>query len=311
MAVPVATVASREDVRTCQICGGAERTTMFRDGPYEVVRCSACGLVYVTPRLTGDALRAVYGEAYWRSDSPKTKGYADYAKDAELYLKTFRRRFRMLRRFVGAQPRRVLDIGCAAGFFLRVCRELGHDPYGVEISTAIGKLAVDALGSDRIHLGDLESAIATRPDTFAPGSFGLVSLWDVVEHVPDPQALLRAARSMLAPDGLLVLETQNVASRFARTLGPKWQHYKHEEHLFHFEPATVRTLFGQAGFEVVHLTPRYGGKYVSFGFIAERAARLNRIASFLLAPLGWFKGANVYLNFFDEMIVVAKPTGKR
>lgn len=307
MAVPMASVASREDVRACQICGSEARNAMFRDGPYEVMRCEGCGLVYVTPRLSGEALRAVYGADYWQSQSPKTKGYADYAKDAELYLKTFRRRFRMLRRFLGAAPRRVLDIGCAAGFFLRVCRELGHAPFGVEISTAIGKLAEQELGADRVHLGDLDSAIATRPQTFAPGSFGLVSLWDVVEHVPDPQALLRSARSMLAPDGLLVLETQNVASRFARALGPKWQHYKHEEHLFHFDPTTIRALLGQAGFEVVHLTARYGGKYVSFGFIAERAARLNKVASLLLSPLRWFGSANVYLNFFDEMIVIAKP----
>jgi SAM-dependent methyltransferase len=97
--------------------------------------------VYVTPRLSGDALRAVYGAGYWRSDSPKTKGYADYHKDAPLYLKTFRRRFGLLRRQLGERRLRVLDVGCAAGFFLRVCRELGHDGYGVEISQPIAEIA--------------------------------------------------------------------------------------------------------------------------------------------------------------------------
>ncbi len=106
----MASVASREDVRACQICGSEARNAMFRDGPYEVMRCEGCGLVYVTPRLSGEALRAVYGADYWQSQSPKTKGYADYAKDAELYLKTFRRRFKMLRRFLGAKPRRVLAV---------------------------------------------------------------------------------------------------------------------------------------------------------------------------------------------------------
>jgi hypothetical protein len=54
-------------------------------------------------------------------------------------------------------------------------------------------------------------------------------------------------------------------------------------------------------------TPRYGGKYVSFGFIAERAARLHPVLSVLLKPLSWFRNANLYVNLRDEMVVVARP----
>lgn len=298
---------SREDVRSCQLCGSTRRTLSFAEPPYEIYRCDDCGLVYVTPRLSGEALREVYGEAYWRSDTPKTKGYADYAKDAELYLKTFRRRFKLLRRWVGNGKLRILDVGCAAGFFLRVCREFGHDPYGVEISTAIGKMAVEALGSERVHLGDLDAAIAAAPKTYAPASFDLITMWDVVEHVPDPQTLLRQVRTLLKPTGTLVLETQNVASRFAKTLGKRWQHYKHEEHLYHFDPRTAKALLEASGFTVQDWTAGYGGKYVSLPFIAERAQRLNKLVAFCLKPLGWCKSANVYLNFRDEMILAARP----
>jgi SAM-dependent methyltransferase len=145
---------------------------------------------------------------------------------------------------------------------------------------------------------------------FAPHSFDLVTMWDVVEHVPDPQALLRQARSLLKPDGWLLVETQNVTSSFARALGRRWQHYKHEEHLYHFDPATARRLLEQAGFELVHWTPRFGGKYVSFAFIGERAARLNKVLSWCLKPLSWFERANVYVNLRDEMILLARPRGQ-
>ncbi len=304
----VATADTREDILTCQLCGSGERTLSFAEPPYQVYRCDGCGLVYVTPRLSGEALRAVYGESYWRSDTPKTKGYADYAKDAPLYLKTFRRRFRLVRQHVGNGRLRVLDVGCAAGFFLRVCRELGHDAYGVEISPDIAKVAIAALGADRVFVGDLDSALARGDKTvFAPHSFDLVTMWDVVEHVPDPQSLLRTARSLLKPGGRLLIETQNVKSRFAKSLGARWQHYKHEEHLYHFDPDTARQLLEQSGFDLLSWTPRYGGKYVSLPFISERAARLNKIASFCLKPLSWWKSANVYLNFRDEMILIARP----
>jgi SAM-dependent methyltransferase len=262
-------------VTSCQLCGSTEREPMFRDEPFEVVRCKRCGLVYVTPRHGADTLlESVYGESYWRSDSPKQKGYADYAKDAQLYLKTYRLRVGLIASWLDGRKVKVLDVGCAAGYFLQVMRERGHDVWGSEVSAPIAKMAQDVLGEDRVHVGLLAGA-AGRKKGFEPGSFDLVTLWDVVEHVPEPQSLLREVRAMLKPDGLLVLETQNVKSGFARLLGRRWQHYKHEEHLYHFDPSTVEELLRQTGFVVVHNTPSYGGKYVSFGFIRERAGRVH------------------------------------
>ena len=248
------------EITSCQLCGDARSTVKFEEPPYRVLRCSGCGLVWVTPRLDDTALRDVYGEEYWRSDSPKTKGYADYASDAALYLKTFRRRLKLVQRYLPPQGR-VLDVGCAAGFFLRVAAELGHDVRGVEVSEAIAQEAVNALGAERVWIGTLDSVPHEQPG-FGRGTFDLVTMWDVVEHVPDPQALLQDARAMLAPGGHLLIETQNVDSRFANLLGPRWHHYKHEEHIYHFNPRTIRALLDQTGFEVVKLTSSFGGKYV-------------------------------------------------
>jgi len=294
-------------VERCQLCGSSERTTMFAEPPYTVVRCAKCGLVYVTPRRSPESLVAdVYGESYWKSSEPKAKGYADYAKDQELYLKTYRHRAKLLAPLLGDRKVRVLDIGCAAGYFLRVMMEKGHDVFGAEVSATIAEKAREALGDQRVHVGFLSGAVGKKPG-FELGTFDLVTLWDVVEHVPDPQSFLREVRSMLKPGGLLVLETQNVTSRFARLLGKRWQHYKHEEHLYHFDPTTVRELLRQGGFSVVSNTARYGGKYVSFGFIRERAGRLHKSLSIILSPLALLERMSIYLNLLDEMVVVARP----
>jgi SAM-dependent methyltransferase len=288
-------------VEICALCGGRERKLMFEAPPHSVVRCASCGLVWVTPRLTERGLRQVYAEGYWSSDSPKTRGYSDYRRDEPLYLKTFRKRFSFVSRHLG-RPGRLLDVGCAAGFFMKVAEERGWEVNGVELSAEIAQHAVNRFGFKGIHVGTLDTA------PHAKGSFDLVTMWDVVEHVPDPRALLARARELLKPGGALVLETQNVDSSFARLLGPRWQHYKHDEHLYHFSPPTMRRLLAGAGFDLVELTPRLGGKYVSFGFIAERAARLHPAMSALLSPLSLMKRANVYVNLRDEMIVVARPS---
>ncbi|MFO1051508.1 MAG: class I SAM-dependent methyltransferase [Planctomycetota bacterium] len=293
------------EVTRCQVCGGANPTLEFEEAPYRVLRCPSCKMVWVSPRWSDDAIHAVYEEEYWKSGSPKTKGYANYAEESALYLKTFRRRMRFIERHV-PKGGRILDVGCAAGYFLRIAQEYGHDVQGVEVSTAISKEAIRALGADRVWVGTLQSLPEQRPGC-ARGSFDLLTMWDVIEHVPDPQDLLREARRMLRPDGRLIVETQNIDSRFARLLGRRWHHFKHEEHIYHFNAGTIRRVLEDSGFEIESMTSSYAGKYVSFSFIAERASRLNKVVSFLLKPLALLRRANVYLNFHDELVVVAKP----
>ncbi len=292
------------EVERCQLCGSSERSVKFGDGAFRVLTCSGCGLVYVTPRLQGQALLDVYDAGYWRSDNPKQRGYADYAREAELYLKTFGKRMKLVARHLPPRAR-VLDVGCAAGYFLRVAQRHGHDVHGVEMSAAIAGEAVRALGADRVHIGTLDDAVAAKGH--AARSFDLVTLWDVVEHVPEPQPLLRTIHGLLKPGGKLLLETQNVASRWARLLGRRWHHYKHDEHLYHFDPSTIRRLLGDCGFDVLELGSAFAGKYVSFAFLAERAGRLGRIPGLLARPLGLLRRCKVYVNPQDELIVVARP----
>lgn len=289
-----------EDV-ACGLCGSRERDLKFEDGPFSVVTCRQCNLTYVTPRLNdASLLTEVYDEGYWSSDSAKTRGYTDYRLDAPLYLKTYRRRYRVIGRHF-ASPGRVLDVGCAAGYFLKVMQEKGWDVTGVEPSDAIRPQAAERVGQSNVRGGLLHEA------GLEPGSFDLITFWDVIEHIPDVVAALRYARTLLAPGGKLLIETQNVDSKTADKLGKAWHHYKHAEHIYHFNPGTIDRVLTEAGFQVLENTPKLGGKYVTLSFIAERAGRVHPILSALLSPLNWFKGASVYINLNDEMIVVAQP----
>ena len=292
------------EVTCCQVCGSERRTQKFEDGPYKLYTCSECGLVYVSPRLQGAALLDVYNEQYWKSDNPKERGYADYASESKLYLKTYRKRMKLVSEWLPTNGR-ILDVGCAAGYFLRVAKEHGHDVHGVELSEPIAREAIAALGEDRVYHGFLDDCVADR--SWEDHTFDLVTIWDVIEHVPDPQALLASIKRMIKPGGKLLLETQNVASRFAAKMGKAWHHYKHDEHLYHFNPQTIARLLDDCGFEVLACGSKFAGKYVSFGFLAERAGRLGKVAGLLAKPLALLKPCNVYVNPHDEIIVVAQP----
>lgn len=285
----------------CGLCGSGERRLKFRDGPFSVVTCDECGLTYVTPRLDSKALiENVYDEGYWNSDAAKERGYTDYRSDQALYLRTYRRRLKVLRRHF-PRPGRVLDVGCAAGYFLKVMQEESWKVTGLEPSDAIRPHAKELLGQENVRAGLLGEV------DLKPASFDLITMWDVIEHIPDPVAAVHEVRKLLAPGGKFLIETQNIDSRAAKVLGKRWQHYKHAEHIYHFNPKTLGVILERAGFDVLENRPWLGGKYVSMGFIAERAGRLHPVLSTLFSPLSLFRKCALYINLFDEMIVVAAP----
>jgi SAM-dependent methyltransferase len=270
--------APTQSVDVCPLCHSPLHTTVRREPPYELRRCAACGLGYVTPRRTADGLAAMYADdLYWHSPSPRTHGYRDYRAEGACRRRAFARRLgRVLE--PGPCTGRALDVGCAAGFGMAALSERGYDVRGVEISAPIAAHARDTLGfGDAVFVGALEAA------PFAPASFDLICMWDVIERVPDPAALLRGARELLAPDGRLVIETPDADSLLARRLGRRWRHFKPAEQILHFTPSTVRRLLTRAGFAVERLTHRHAGVYVP---VAARPG--------------------LYVNLRDEMIVVAR-----
>ncbi len=285
----------------CGACGSAERSVKFEDGPFSVVTCKRCELTYVTPRL-GDAalIDDVYNEGYWSSDSAKQRGYTDYRADQPLYLKTYRRRLSVVERHF-PEAGRVLDVGCAAGYFLKVMQEEGWDVVGLEPSDAIRPHAQELLGEKNVLAGVLGDV------DLEPHSFDLITMWDVIEHIPDTVAAIREVGKLLKPGGCFLIETQNIDSRAAKVLGKRWQHYKHAEHIYHFNKKTLGAALEKAGFEILEAGPRLGGKYVSMGFIAERAGRLHPALSFVLSPLNLMRNLSIYVNLYDELIVVARP----
>jgi 2-polyprenyl-3-methyl-5-hydroxy-6-metoxy-1,4-benzoquinol methylase len=283
----------------CPVCRGGRFEIAFEQSPYRVMRCVECRTAVVSPRHADPA--SIYANgSYWRSASPRTLGYQDYRAAEALYLKTFRRRLAFALRG-GPRGGRALDVGCAAGFCMQALRERGFDPYGLEVSETIASHARERFGFDTVHIGTLEDA------PFPDGTFDVVTMWDVIEHVPEPRSLLFRARQLLRPGGLLVVETQNIDSAFARMLGSRWHHYKHLEHIYHFTPGSVLRLLRSAGFAVQTLTPRHGGKYVSLDFIAERAGRVHPVLSAALRPLGRLDSINLYVNLMDEIIAIARP----
>jgi 2-polyprenyl-3-methyl-5-hydroxy-6-metoxy-1,4-benzoquinol methylase len=233
----------------CPLCRGGRHRELLMVGPRRIVRCESCGVVFRTPRPSVSAYVDEFGS-----------GRAEAADEA--WLGT--RRSTTFTRFLDAwpdRPGRVLDVGCGGGWFLKAAVERGWDAVGVDLSPKAVRHAREVFGVDA-RQGTLEA------QRFAPGSFDLVTLWNILEVIPDPLALLRAVRPLLRPGGTLSLRTQNypfhrvafAASRAARVLGlGAWLDQRpHVAFIFNvtaFSARTIRLFLDRAGFTAVRVMP--------------------------------------------------------
>ncbi|HRX78910.1 MAG TPA: methyltransferase domain-containing protein, partial [Pirellulaceae bacterium] len=150
----VPTAALRENI-PCILCGTNDSVTLFAEPPFRIVRCTECSLVYTLPRLPTASISEMYQVGYWRSAEAKDFGYTDYLHDRDRYLRTFRLRSKVIERYKPTVGR-VLDIGCAAGFFLKVMEEKGWDTTGVELSAPMADYARTELKLNNVFTGTLE-----------------------------------------------------------------------------------------------------------------------------------------------------------
>ncbi|MDD9967603.1 MAG: methyltransferase domain-containing protein [Myxococcales bacterium] len=197
-----------------------------------ILSCLQCGLIYMEPRLTADELVRAYEEVEDQA----------YLEHAAARVQTFEFNLRQVEHHLAGGDR-VLDVGSHCGVFLKVAEERGIDITGVEPS----RWAVDAarqLTSQPIVHG----TVADLPPQTRP--FDVVTMWDVLEHLYDPEAELRRIGAVLKPGGTLMLSTLMIDNWFPRLMGRSWP-WLMDMHLYYFTQGSLADMLGRAGFRIV------------------------------------------------------------
>ncbi len=288
-------------VSPCKLCGSFNSEPFVRE---DLVRCPDCGLVAVSSHSEQDELNALYGESYYRSQNSREIGYTNYIADEANIRRTARRRLRRLQRHV--RTGKLLDVGCATGFFLDEARRAGWSTAGLDVSGYAVQYARQQFGLD-VQCGMLESV------ALPPESFDLVTMWDVIEHVADPARTIRRAGRLLREDGVITLATPDVDSVPARLAGSGWVGYKLSgEHVTFFSKRTLSQMLEDAGFTV--LQTGHIGKHVPLALFRDRLgmyfplmARLLKVAE----DLSGLSALSLYVNPFDIIQVTARKRAMR
>jgi SAM-dependent methyltransferase len=263
-------------------------SSRLRAGHLSIVRCRECGLMLSNPRDDDATLARVYAALEDTSYAAEDDNRRRVAHDHVSLVRAFR-----------PAPGRLLDVGCATGIFVCAAREAGWQAAGLDASAWAVAQARRRCPEARFVSGPLEEA------DFATGSFDVITLWDVLEHVRSPAETLQAVRRWLAAEGWLFLNLPNADSRIAKLMGRHWVLLL-REHLWYFSPPTIARLLRQNGFELIETRPNF----VRFS-AANIAARLGQYPNWLGSLSRSVAGAaplkRLALRFpIGDMNVVAK-----
>jgi SAM-dependent methyltransferase len=233
----------------CPYCGGDRSRLLFREyGSIEIVRCE-CSQIYTSPRLPNPE-HIYWGDrdAYHREAKLIFEGRAPHHRDPN-YLEELR----LIERF--RAPGSFLDVGCNMGMLMRLARARGWRVTGVEPSPPLAGLARDELGLDVLN------CFLNEVPASYDGSFDVVALSDVFEHVSEPLAMLRDVARLLKPDGLLYVKVPNALfnvfkQNASRVRGRLPQHgvWDSYEHVVHYTDRTLRRMLAKGGFDVLTLS---------------------------------------------------------
>lgn len=271
----------------CNFCGHQQAEPFLElsdlrlnlPGKWELVRCENCGLLFLHPQPDWAELSRHYPReyhAYLHKGSIITQSLRGYG---------MRNRVRSILAKTTVQKGSLLDVGCATGDFIASFKAAsGWDVTGLEIVPE----AAAAARAKGLHIIEKNLETADLP----AGNFDVITLWDVLEHTPNPAQTLRICLNLLKPGGLLVLKCPDPAGGEASIFRESWIGYEAPQHLFGFPKPVLMAKLETIGFDPV--TTAYTGTdypafFVSYGHWLSRRGR-KKLSKFIIGaarkPLG-------------------------
>ncbi len=266
----------------CVCCTSGETEPYLRG----LVRCRRCTHVWAPLDFTGEEQANLYRESYFKGVE-----YVDYEAEGGALRKNFRARVRELGELVPGGAR-LFEIGAAYGFFLDEARSR-FDVSGCDVSEHAAAYARERFGL-AVEAGDYVRIQIREP-------LDAVCAWDVVEHLPHPEAFLEKAAGDLKPGGLLALTTGDIGSVAARLRGARWRMIHPPTHIHYFTRQSMGVLLERVGFAGVRV------RYRAFWRSADGVGRAVLPEAAYRRLRGWgLLGFDFPLNLFDIMTVYAR-----
>lgn len=234
-----------EKITECLLCKGKHLSNLLVSKDYlvskkdfTVVKCDTCGFVFTNPRPGADELGGFYQSEEYISHHDQGSNFMDRVYRAVRHY-MLHRKVSVIRSNIRKHPTgiKLLDYGCATGEFLLRAKSKGIATMGFE---------PDGAAREKARRKGVTVVEKTEDllDNDSLGRFDVITLWHVLEHIPDLDAVKLLFQKLLNPDGLLVVAVPEYKSFDARFYKEDWAAWDLPRHLNHFEKDTLLQLFG-------------------------------------------------------------------
>jgi len=213
---------------------------------YDVLECQMCNFAHVVPIPNEYELQQMYQLEYYGDEKPNF--LEEHTEDLEWWNIVHDERYEHIEELLGQHSGRLCDVGSGPGSFLLAGEKRGWDTLGIEPSS-------QAAAHSRAQGGNVVEAFLTQDLVHSLGRFDAIHMSEILEHHPDPQSLLKIARNLLAPHGVLCVVVPNdysplqLAVQQLTQCRSWWVAPPH--HLNYFSSQSLSRLLEQCGFSVV------------------------------------------------------------
>jgi 2-polyprenyl-3-methyl-5-hydroxy-6-metoxy-1,4-benzoquinol methylase len=291
-----------ENLTTCPVCGN-QNFKNFLSGKdhfltgeeFTIVQCSNCDFRFTNPRPDEKEMTLYYeSDEYISHDSKKRSILQTIYTVIRKF--TIRNKYRIVNKYSSGSS--ILDIGCGTGDFLNYCRKMKFETTGIEPNKKARTFA-----NENLSLTVYEES---HLDTFQPGSFNVITMWHVLEHVHHLNERLKKIHSLLKPGGTLIIAVPDSYSWDAKKFNSFWAAYDLPRHLYHFTPDSMKNLITKNGFRIEKVIPMlFDAFYISLLSEKYRSGQQNFFKAFYYGLLSNFSGIK-NKNNYSSLIYICK-----
>lgn len=277
----------------CALCNSVSTKHFCTKNGFDIYKCKTCDLLFISPLPKSIE---VYDESYFLG-AEKGFGYINYDADKEPMIPVFNKYLDILAK-MGVKEGNLLDVGAATGFFMNLAKKRGFDVVGVELSDFAAQKGRD--NGLNIITGDL------IPQKFQNEQFDVVTLFDVIEHVPNPKEIIVEVKRILKKGGLIVMNTPDAGSLWARFWGKNWQLVVPPEHVNYFNIKNLSNYLSKSGFEVKYVSKI--GKSFTIQYVINMLYKWSGLKIFNLKPnpKSLLMKFSIPINLRDNFFIISK-----
>lgn len=257
-------------------------------------KCQNCGHIFASENLSPEELKNIYKEKYFFGDE-----YVDYIGEEDCLKINFISRQKIIEKYISPKNKKLLEIGCAYGFYLDVVKNKFKKIEGIDISKK-AIIYAKKTGNHDVYEGDFMDL------DFKNKNYDMVCMWDTIEHLKSPNNYIAKIQKLLSKKGIFAFTTGDISSFVASFRKHKWRMIHPPTHIHYFSKKSVQDILEANNFRVLSIT--YPSTYRTLDNILYNLFVLRKKMPWVynFSRMLGITRLKIKLNLFDIMLVIAQ-----